>query len=192
MNGNSLFSNILDPFNGRGNNSFSFGLDPSNPIDIFGTRSDNTKARNISPSTSPHTSSSRSSSASVDLCSHCGHNAGELIGLFSSLKFIKTFFLFSVQRCLDCNDVFCPDCVNEHSLNPFTQQHALVGLSSPPQPIGSMNLNLADRHAIMQSVANRRSLNEPQCESHGETLRFLCETCKKIVCQECTLKDHRY
>lgn len=77
-------------------------------------------------------------------------------------------------------------------MNSFTQQHALVGLGSPPPPIGSMNM--ADRNvsiSIMQS-ANHRSLNEPQCESHGETLRFMCETCKKIVCQECTLKDHRF
>lgn len=43
---------------------------------------------------------------------------------------------------------------------------------------------------MLHSV-NMHSSNEPQCEIHGEALRFLCETCKKIVCQECTLKDHK-
>lgn len=165
MNGNSLFSNILDPFN-RSNGNFNFSMDPSNPIDIFSSRSDNTKARNISPSTSPHTSSSASSSQSVDVCGHCGNNA--------------------VQRCLDCNDVFCPDCCSEHSQNTFTKQHALVGLGKIT-PIGSISSN-----SMMHSV-NIHQQNEPQisCEIHGEAMRFLCETCKKIVCQECTLKDHK-
>ena len=168
MNGNSLFSNILDPYNGRGSNSalqsFSnYSIDTSNPIDIFRNNS-NTKARNLSPSTSPHTNSSSSSSQSV-FCGHCDSNA--------------------INRCLDCNDVFCVDCVNEHTMNAFTKQHTIVGLGKIT-PIGSVTSNL-----IHHSVNIHSSSNEPQCDIHREALRFLCETCKKIVCQECTLKDHK-
>ena len=69
-------------------------------------------------------------------------------------------------------------------MNTFTKQHALVGLGKIT-PIGSISSN-----SVMHNVIH--SSNEPQCDFHkDEPLRFLCETCKKIVCQECTLKDHK-
>lgn len=170
MNGNSLFSNILDPFNnGRGSNSVmnsfsNYGIDTSNPIDIFCNNS-NTKTRNnLSRNTSPHTNSSSSSSQSI-FCGRCDNNA--------------------INRCLDCNDVFCSECIIEHTSNAFTKQHTIVGLGKIT-PIGSVTVNTSMLHSV-----NMHSANEPQCEIHGEALRFLCETCKKIVCQECTLKDHK-
>lgn len=168
MNGNSLFSNLLDPFNnGRGSgnvlSSFNnFNIDSSNPIDIFGNNGAS-KIRNLSPSTSPQTNSSSSSSQSV-FCGHCDSNA--------------------INRCLDCNDVFCSECLHEHTMNAFTKQHTIVGLGKIT-PIGSVTAT-----SMMHSV-QMHSANEPQCEIHMEALRFLCETCKKIVCQECTMKDHK-
>lgn len=171
MNGNSLFSigssNFMDPYNGRGSssvlNSYSnYNIDTSNPIDIFS--SGNGKTRNLSPSTSPHTNSSSSSSQSV-FCGHCDNNA--------------------INRCLDCNDVFCAECFTEHTMNAFTKQHTVVGLGKIT-PIGSVTSSLHMMHS-----SNIHSSNEPQCDIHGEALRFLCETCKIIVCQECTLKDHK-
>lgn len=176
MNGNSLFSSILDPYNARGaNNVLQFGnynMDQSNPIDIF-ANSASAQVRHLSPSTSPRTNSSSSSSHSV-FCGHCDSNA--------------------MKRCLDCNDVFCSDCVFEHKSNPYTKNHTIVGLGKIT-PIGSVTSS-----SMMQSVVNNlhqatnnmhHAANEPQCETHGEALRFLCETCKKIVCQECTMKDHK-
>lgn len=169
MNGNSLFSNILDPFNGRGtgnviNSLGNYSIDSSNPIDIF-CNSNNSKALNISRSTSPHTNSSSNSSSRSVFCGHCDNNA--------------------LGRCLDCNDVFCSECANEHKINAFTKQHTIVSLGNRITPIGSVTT------ASMLHAVNVHSSNEPQCEIHREGLRFLCETCKKIVCQECTLKDHK-
>lgn len=167
MNGNSLFSNILDPFNnGRDLNSInSFSYD-SNPIDIF-CNSGHVKTKHISPSTSPHTTNSSSSSSQSVFCGHCENNAA--------------------NRCLDCNDVFCTECIIEHSSNAFSKSHTIVGLGKIT-PIGS--INTIQRYEYKNGMSARSS-NEPQCEIHGEALRFLCETCKKIVCQECTLKDHK-
>lgn len=169
MNGNSLFSNIMDPYNnGRGSgvlNSFSnYNIDSSNPIDIF-CNSGNKQTRHISPSTSPRTNSSSSSGSQSIFCGHCDNNA--------------------VNRCLDCNDVFCSECINDHMKNPFTKQHNIIGLGNRITPIGSISA------ASMQHSVSLHSSNEPQCDVHCEALRFLCETCKKIVCQECTLKDHK-
>lgn len=171
MNGNGLFSNILDPYNnGRGSrsvtNSFgNYSIDTSNPIDIFCNNSNNATARNnLSRNTSPHTNSSTSSSQSI-FCGHCDNNA--------------------INRCLDCNDVFCSECIIEHTTNIYTKQHTIIGLGKIT-PIGSVTSNTMMLHTV-----SMHSSNEPQCETHGEALRFLCETCKKIVCQECTLKDHK-
>lgn len=33
--------------------------------------------------------------------------------------------------------------------------------------------------------------SDQQCDIHGEMLRYVCLSCKKIVCQECTLWDHK-
>jgi hypothetical protein len=71
-------------------------------------------------------------------------------------------------------------------MNAFTKQHALVGLGKIT-PIGS----ISNSASCLMHNASIHVSNEPQCDSHGEPLRFLCETCKKIVCQECTLKDHK-
>ena len=35
------------------------------------------------------------------------------------------------------------------------------------------------------------STNSEHCDIHGEILRYLCESCKKVVCQECTFFDHK-
>jgi tripartite motif-containing protein 71 len=70
-------------------------------------------------------------------------------------------------------------------INAFTKQHAIVGLGKIT-PIGSITSN-----TMMHSVIHQSKIQEPQCESHGEPLRFLCETCKLCVCQECTMKDHK-
>jgi tripartite motif-containing protein 71 len=40
------------------------------------------------------------------------------------------------------------------------------------------------------NIANGSS-TDPQCDIHGEILRYVCESCKKVVCQECTLFDHK-
>lgn len=69
-------------------------------------------------------------------------------------------------------------------MNPFMKTHTIVGMGKIT-PIGSVTSS-----SMMHNV-NVQSSNEPQCEIHSEALRFLCETCKKVVCQECTLKDHK-
>jgi hypothetical protein len=61
---------------------------------------------NLTPSTSPQTSSSTGSNLA---CGRCDTHAS--------------------SRCLDCNDILCGDCVEEHRRNNFTREHCLVGLS---------------------------------------------------------------
>lgn len=160
-NGNSLFPNILDPFD---NKPFSFNTMENVPsvTDLYGAPG-SAKPRNISGSVSPPSSSSSSQSI---YCGRCENNA--------------------CHRCLDCNDVFCADCVNEHMINAYTEKHNIISIGKIT-PIG---INTAPMSQLLGDL-HIHTMNEPQCENHNEPLRFLCETCKKVVCQECTLKEHK-
>lgn len=160
----------MDPFvnpNKIISNSFGGGNNNGNVsqnTDIFGaigtlisSSNMNSFGSNLSPSTSPHTSSSTSSSHSI-VCGRCDVSA--------------------LSRCLDCNDALCDDCVNIHQKNSFTKDHYVIGMGKVT-PVGGISLNSGPNEF--------NSLTDPQCDVHGEILRYLCETCKLIVCQECTL-----
>ncbi|XP_058457272.1 protein wech isoform X2 [Malaya genurostris] len=85
----------------------------------------------------------------------------------------------AISRCLDCNDVLCEDCAHIHNKNTFAKDHCVISINTI-SPIGSAT------GALSIPLGN-----EPHCDVHGEVLRYLCESCKKIVCQECTLWDHK-
>ena len=176
MQPNDMFANFMDPFGNSSHNTFrdkknnGMGSSPQNMMDygaigqIVGYNGNMNS--HFSPSTSPHTSSST--------CSSHSHNCGRCeIGAMS--------------RCLDCNDVFCDTCAIDHKKQEFSKDHHLVGMNKTITPIGSFN-------PLQFSDVQHCPINEPkspQCEIHGEYLRFLCESCKTIVCQECTLRDHK-
>ncbi|KAG5682004.1 hypothetical protein PVAND_011400 [Polypedilum vanderplanki] len=169
-NGNSIFSNML-PFEIDGNNK-PFNYKAESPLDLYGAApgSNIPKQKIMSRSTSPH--SSTSSSQSI-YCGRCENNA--------------------CHRCLDCNDVFCSDCVNEHMINSFTEKHNIISIGKIT-PIGSIGSGVgigAPSQSLFFGDLHMHSINEPQCESHNEQLRFLCNTCKKVICQECSLKEHK-
>lgn len=78
------------------------------------------------------------------------------------------------NRCIDCNDLLCDSCSTNHRKS--SQDHCLVNLQTSPNAASPINY-----------VYYR----EPVCQIHTEILRYLCETCKIVVCQECTLWEHR-
>nr|XP_029735436.1 protein wech-like isoform X2 [Aedes albopictus]XP_029735437.1 protein wech-like isoform X2 [Aedes albopictus]XP_029735438.1 protein wech-like isoform X2 [Aedes albopictus]XP_029735439.1 protein wech-like isoform X2 [Aedes albopictus] len=117
----------------------------------------------ITPSTSPQTNSSNGSS-------HCVSSLGAVCGHCD---------IHAISRCLDCNDVMCEDCTHGHRKNSFTKDHCVIAIH-PISPIGTT----AGAQCIPEA-------NQPHCNVHGEVLRYMCESCKKIVCQECTLWDHK-
>ncbi|XP_055602351.1 protein wech-like isoform X2 [Uranotaenia lowii] len=117
----------------------------------------------MTPSTSPQTNSSNGSSV-------CPSSLGAVCGRCDT---------HAISRCLDCNDVLCEDCAHVHNKNAYTKDHCVISIHTI-SPIGSAT--------GIQSVS---MAVEPHCDIHGEVLRYLCESCKKIVCQECTLWDHK-
>lgn len=73
-------------------------------------------------------------------------------------------------------------------INSFSEKHNIINIGKIT-PIG---INSAVSSITFGDFHLQASfLNEPHCEQHCETLRFLCDTCKKVVCQECTLKEHK-
>ncbi|XP_037903991.1 protein wech [Hermetia illucens] len=72
----------------------------------------------------------------------------------------------SAGRCLDCNETLCNDCLTNHRHIPSMENHTLL-LENNSQ----MFCNLL-------------------CEAHKEVYTFVCETCRKLVCQCCTIRDH--
>ncbi|XP_077284413.1 tripartite motif containing 71 protein wech [Arctopsyche grandis] len=81
------------------------------------------------------------------------------------------------SRCLDCNETFCHDCLSIPSLDCCTKDHTIIPAGQISPAIFKTNFSEIPK--------------DFQCDVHCETLRYYCETCSKIVCQECTLWEHK-
>lgn len=80
------------------------------------------------------------------------------------------------SRCVDCNETYCHDCLSIPSID-CIKGHTIIPASQ-------------NSPAMFKSTLNEIP-KDFQCETHCETLRYYCETCSKIVCQECTLWEHK-
>lgn len=118
----------------------------------------------LSPSTSPQTTNSSAGSlhGQMSLAVNCGTHVD----------------IFAARRCLDCNDLLCEECVGLHRKMGSTKSHILTQINSLPSFAS---------YSLASTSSNRNST----CDTHNELLRFLCETCKIVVCQECTLWAHK-
>ena len=77
--------------------------------------------------------------------------------------------------CSDCRNYLCEECGLElHKRLKIYRDHKVV-------PISEI------------SVATFQSSKVYFCQLHeGESLKLYCETCKKLVCRDCILVDHRH
>lgn len=98
----------------------------------------------LTPSSSPHTNSSSSSI-------HGGHSFGAMCVRCDTN---------ASNRCLDCNDPLCRDCIIEHQNHPHCQDHCVVPISNL-SPIGSS--------ASFSNGSPQQG--DAQCDIHGEILR---------------------
>lgn len=91
----------------------------------------------------------------------------------------------AVNRCLECKDILCNECTMFHRQIVSSKDHTIVKINNPNSSTSTVSYNPANYLVNLNT----------QCDAHNEILRYLCETCKSIVCQECTLwghKDHKY
>ncbi|XP_055837157.1 protein wech [Episyrphus balteatus] len=82
-------------------------------------------------------------------------------------------------RCLDCNEFMCNNCLRDHRNSPLSSNHSVISL---PSPIGSTSTG------GMPTVIPGPAF---MCDLHNEIYRYVCEYCKKLVCQCCTLREHK-
>lgn len=108
-----------------------------------------------------------------------------------NIPIVRTIGLFQCGYCRNdaqyycnsCNEGMCGICIQPHFSQPNLKQHRMQKMRSPsPKP---WFMNQPTRLPQEASGGDDR-----ECALHFETLAFICENCKVIVCQGCTLRDH--
>lgn len=92
------------------------------------------------------------------------------------------------NHCFDCGDSLCNRCVILHLRHFHYKHHTIQKVrngSSPPTTHGN-GISFSN----LQTLPPKIEL-ENQCDMHYEAMRYVCEHCKIVVCQECTLRDHK-
>lgn len=77
-------------------------------------------------------------------------------------------------RCVDCCKFMCEFCVDVHKRFLETRDHRLMSLAE---------VKMQGIPALSQ---------QPKCDKHkGEVMKLYCESCKQLICRDCTIIDHR-
>ncbi|XP_053962097.1 protein wech-like isoform X1 [Anastrepha ludens] len=108
-----------------------------------------------------HGTATPSSSSSSISCSICEVNA--------------------TNRCIECNEFLCSNCWRNHLNDPQFANHSTFHL---PSPIGTMPTGGFSAGAMNNSKPHHF------CDLHNEILQYVCQPCKMLVCQCCTLYEH--
>jgi len=75
--------------------------------------------------------------------------------------------------CPDCNSFLCKVCNAYHRRSTRSQGHDIVPLKE-----------------LKSKKMTQPKTKVPMCKDHDIELLFYCETCKKLLCLYCTVKDH--
>ena len=82
--------------------------------------------------------------------------------------------------CRDCRDFLCNNCQAAHQALKLTRSHQIVS-----------------RQEFQEQATNISTAKKtiPTCGKHGNQLKIYCDTCKELICTDCTIrlhKDHNY
>ena len=80
-----------------------------------------------------------------------------------------------VAYCPDCNMFFCQICNESHKRSKRFRGHGIV-------PLTELRSN--------KDVQLQAKVKIPVCKDHNYELNHYCETCDKLVCLYCTVKEH--
>ena len=79
--------------------------------------------------------------------------------------------------CHDCEEFLCDNCQAAHKALKLTRSHQIVSIQE-------FQAQAAKLIAVKKKISS--------CEKHrGNELKIYCETCKKIICNDCTIRLHR-
>ena len=86
--------------------------------------------------------------------------------------------------CDQCGCI-CDSCVENHKKLRAYSEHKTISLKEG----GSGRADLSDKVTFLQPAADACNMT---CMHHtGEPLKMYCKTCKRLVCRDCTLSQHR-
>ncbi|XP_071809159.1 uncharacterized protein [Asterias amurensis] len=81
--------------------------------------------------------------------------------------------------CCDCPMIICANCTELHQKIQSLLSHTVVTFK-----------DFVD--GKIEQKGRRRKKRQPECQTHeGEVMWFYCKTCDMMICQACTVIDHR-
>ena len=79
--------------------------------------------------------------------------------------------------CHDCEEFLCDNCQAAHKALKLTRSHQIVSIQEFQAQAAKL-------------IAAKKNI--PSCEKHrGNELKIYCETCKELICIDCTIRLHR-
>lgn len=91
------------------------------------------------------------------------------------------------NHCFDCGDSLCNRCVIIHLRHYSYKHHTIQKITNSSPPVSGRYMN----NYPTPSPPPPKVELENQCDMHYEVMRYVCDHCKILVCQECTLRDHK-
>ncbi|XP_053962795.1 protein wech [Anastrepha ludens] len=88
----------------------------------------------------------------------------------------------ATNRCIQCNEFMCNDCSRDHHNSLQFANHSIFLL---PSPIGTSPTGGFSAGTMSNPKPNQF------CDLHNEILQYVCQPCKMLVCQCCTLYEHK-
>ena len=87
--------------------------------------------------------------------------------------------------CKDCPEYLCDECVKAHKRLRVTKDHEI-------NPVKRDN-DINRRKAAGEVESEGRHNREMHCLKHrSEIIRFFCEPCEELTCQQCHSNEHQY
>ena len=98
----------------------------------------------------------------------------------------KTTETTSINSICDQCGFVCDSCVENHKKLRTYYQHKTLALSLKD---GGRDVDIADKLSFLQPAAGTYNMT---CMHHpGEPLKMYCKTCKRLVCRDCTVSQHK-
>lgn len=103
----------------------------------------------------------------------------------------------SVPRNLGCGHTFCTSCVQQMITRDRRCPECRLFFTSTAAvelPVNYPLLRLARSSLVPSGLRSTSTGREPdagECRSHEANMYFWCETCRKYVCRDCLVLDHK-
>ena len=108
---------------------------------------------------------------------------------------------YTEPKILSCEHYYCKQCINRLALRtgldkPFSCPECRKGTTLPQGNVDKLKTaffvnRLIETHSklVEEMTAMQESVTK-MCKEHEEPLKIYCFTCDRLICRDCTVKDH--